>query len=437
MLRFFSMTLAAGTMFVGTAVSTLAADMAAPAEATYQAPNWTGFYVGVHGGMASGNMEYTELEIPVFLVPERVFDFGQEVGAYGFYGGFDYQFTNNWVAGLELGYDRINLQYKRYSNSDLNALAEIKSSYSASVRVGHLVTPETLLYGSLGYASTQMEAELQATATAKKKIGSVKAGIGAETFLFGNVTGRMEVTYVNGTQDFLLAEDFKSFDPNYLLVTAGLSYRFGAGSGAENAQQSIPAMQFSGFYFGGFGSFGVGQSVRDWTTQVSGTTGPYADQAFGGGAFAGYDFLINDKFVISAEADVAYVNAKFEDFPYDPFATGSTNLFGTLKATYALSARVGFVATPSTLIYAKGGLGGMVMNANEDYFALENGGTKTLSAYQVGAGIESALTEKLALRIEGLYATATEEIILGDSQTDQVSIKPSLLTGRIGLAYRF
>ena len=48
-----------------------------------------------------------------------------------------------------------------------------------------------------------------------------------------------------------------------------------------------------------------------------------------------------------------------------------------------------------------------------------------------------ALTEKLTLRVEGLYTEATEGLVVNNSQPDQITLTPSLLTGRVGLAYRF
>jgi opacity protein-like surface antigen len=432
MLRLLSIALAAGTAILSTAASSLAADMAAPVETTYQAPNWTGFYVGVHGGMASGSLGYVLPSFPSDLD----YSFSDEDALYGIHGGFDYQFSSRWVAGLELDYTKMSLPFSPFNGGLNNPIAKVKSSYSITGRVGYLVTPETLFYGRLGYASISMEAEEGFIGTASGSVGATKAGIGAETFLFDNVTARIEANYVDASKAFVTA-DSQAFDPKYLVVNAGLSYRFGAKGGSAHAAEPAPAMQFSGFYAGGFGAFSFAQSTLEVIDNPVATTGPFASDALGFGGFVGYDFLINDMFVVGAEAEAAYVNAKFEDPSMNSFATGATTLFGTLKATYAVSARVGVVATPSTLVYAKGGFAGMVMDANEDFFALENGGTKTLSAYQVGAGIESALSEKLTLRIEGVYTKATDEMILGNSQTEQVSIKPSLLTGRIGLAYRF
>jgi outer membrane immunogenic protein len=338
--------------------------------------------------------------------------------------------------GVEIDYTRLNQQYVPFAGGFNNGNVKAKSSYSISGRLGYLVTPETLFYGRLGYAAIDLEAEEGFDAMASETVGGLKAGFGAETFLFGNVTGRIEANYIS-TDDFTVAADFKQFDPTYLVVNAGLSYRFGANNGSGQASEPAAAMQFSGFYAGGFGAIGFGKSTLDVLDNPNATAGPYAGDALGFGGFVGYDFLINDRFVIGAEAEAAYVNVKFEDPSMNSLEPEPTALFGTINATYALSARVGFVATPSTLVYVKGGFAKMVVDANEDFFALDSGGTESLSAYQVGAGIESALTDKLTLRVEGVYTEATDSIIADNTQLGQLEIKPSLLSGRIGLAYRF
>ncbi len=436
MLKSLSTTLAVGTALLLAATPSLAADVvAAPPEAANEAPNWTGFYIGVHGGLASGNMAYT-------MLPDQpgdrtlAYNFANEEFAYGIHGGFDYQFSNRWVAGVELDYTQLSAAYAPFDDGQRETLVEAKSSYSVSGRVGYLTTPDTLFYARLGYASIELEAPEDLDGMASKSIGALKTGVGAETFLSGNLTGRVEVNYLTATNE-LRTTDEVTFEPDYLLVTAGLSYRFGSNASSGSTTDAAPAMQLSGFYVGGFGSLSFGKSTLEVLGDPQATVGPYASDALGFGGFVGYDVLLDDRFVIGAEVEAAYIGAEFNDPSMNSPAPDSTTLFGTLEATYALSARVGYVTSPSTLVYLKGGFAGMVMNANEDFFALDGGGSKTLSAYQVGGGIESALTDKLTLRVEGVYTAATDSIVTENSQVGQVEIKPSLLTGRIGLAYRF
>jgi opacity protein-like surface antigen len=89
------------------------------------------------------------------------------------------------------------------------------------------------------------------------------------------------------------------------------------------------------------------------------------------------------------------------------------------------------------MVYLKGGIAGLYVEANDEFFALEGGGSEVLPAYQVGAGIESALTDRITLRVEGLYTKAFEGLAVDNTQIGQNELMPSLLTGKVGIAYRF
>lgn len=416
----------AASFLSSTSLSRSADIQAAPEVAT--GPNWTGFYLGVHGGGAFGDMGYE--------IPNASYRFGVEDFAYGVHGGFDYQLNSRWVAGLELDYTQLNSKFEPFKAGGLGTLVEAKSSYAASARLGYLFTPETLVYGRLGYAGISIEAEEGFFETASKTVGSVLVGVGAETFVASNVTGWVEANYYHSTSDFTINDGDDTFDPRYLLVTAGLSYRFGAQNGSTHPAEAAPAMERNGFYAGAEGSFSLG--VMHLDVDVPGATvGPYGTQTAGAGIFAGYDFVVGSSYLLGVEAGATYLDARFEDPSQNSGDPTAPTLFGTVKAAVSLTARAGYIATPSTLLYVKGGFAGLFAEANEDFFALDGGGSKMLSAYQVGAGVETAVTENVSLRVEGLYTRAIDDLVVTNSQTEQNALKPSLLTGKIGLAYRF
>ncbi|WP_027062470.1 outer membrane protein [Mesorhizobium loti] len=398
-------------------------------------PSWTGFYIGVHGGGAFGNMGYDQLPVPPGDT-SLSYRFGAENFAYGVHGGFDYQFSNRWVAGFELDYTQINSDYSPFESGGHGTLVKANSIYSVSGRAGYLVTPQTLVYGRLGYGGIKLEAEEGFFDTASKTVGAVELGVGAETFLYGNLTGRIEANYFQGFNKFTLDADGESFEPHYLLVTAGLAYRFNAQNGSAYSAEAAPDMKWSGFYAGLDGSYNFG--VMHLDVDVPGATvGPYGAQTFGGGGFAGYNFLLGSSYLLGVEAGAEYLDARFKDPTQNSLDPDGPTLFGTVKASLSLTARAGYFATPSTLVYAKGGFAGLLTDANDEFFGLDGGGSKMLSAYQVGAGIESALTDKLSLRVEGVYTKAFTGLTVANSQLDQNELKPSLLTGKIGLAYHF
>ncbi|QKC91860.1 porin family protein [Mesorhizobium sp. NZP2234] len=417
-----------------TSLSRAADQIVAPQEAT--GPSWTGFFVGVHGGGAFGNMGYDQL--PVSAGDRTVsYKFGAADFAYGVHGGFDYQFSNRWVAGFELDYTQIDADYSPNVAGGFGTLVKAKSIYSVSGRAGYLVTPQTLVYGRLGYAGIKLDdIEQGFFDTVSKTVGAAEIGIGAETFLFGNLTGRIEANYYHPFDKFTNT-DAESFDPHYLLVTAGLSYRFNAQNGSAYPVQSAPDMNWGGFYAGVDGSYNFGNMQRE-IDDAGSSVGPFGAQSLGAGVFAGYDVVLGSSYLIGVEAGFDYLDARFEDPAGNSFLLDSPTLFGTVKGSLSATVRAGYFATPSTLVYVKGGFAGLLTEANEDFFALDSGGnSKMLSAYQLGAGIESALTDKLSLRVEGLYTKAVDGLTVNNSQIGQVELKPSLLSGRIGLAYHF
>jgi outer membrane immunogenic protein len=417
-----------------TSLSRAADQIVAPQEAT--GPSWTGFFVGVHGGGAFGNMGYDQL--PVSAGDRTVsYKFGAEDFAYGVHGGFDYQFSNRWVAGFELDYTQIDADYSPFAAGGFGTLVKAKSIYSVSGRAGYLLTPQTLIYGRLGYAGIKLDdIEQGFFDTASKTVGAAEIGIGAETFLYGNLTARIEANYYQAFNKFTLEDDFESFNPHYLLVTAGLAYRFNAQHGSAYPAEAAPDMNWNGFYAGVDGSYNFG--VMHLDVDVPGATvGPYGAQSIGGGIFAGYNFLLGSSYLLGVEAGADYLDARFKDPSQNSLDPSAPTLFGTVKAELSLTARAGYFATPSTLVYAKGGFAGLWTDANDEFFGLDGGGSKMLSAYQIGGGIESALTDKLSLRVEGLYTKAVDGLTVANTQLDQNELKPSLLPGRIGLAYHF
>jgi len=407
-----------------------AADLAAPAPAApmpAMGRSWTGIHLGVHGGGVFDKMGYNDTA--------HTFQFGATDFAFGIHGGFDYQFGSRFVAGAEVAYDWHDIDYKPFAAGGLGTLIKSQLDWSISGRAGYLVTPDTLIYGRLSYANIEVQTEEGFAGFAKKSMGAWGIGIGAETFLYGNWTGRVEANYYQ-TSDKFTNLDNEVANPRYFTVMAGLSYRFNPIGNSRRPVAPAPNINWNGFYAGVDGSYNLGNMHLD--VNVPGATvGPYAAQSFGVGAFVGYNFVFSSSYLLGVEAGGSYLNAKFHDPLQNAFIPGGPTQFGSIKGMYSATVRAGYLVTPATLLYLKGGFAGLVTEANEDFFALGGGGTKTLASYQIGGGIESALTDNITLRVEGLYTKATDSITVINSQPAQNTLKPSLLTGKIGIAYHF
>ena len=152
-------------------------------------PSWTGFYVGVHAGGAFGNTDYGNDVVD----PGQRYHLADETYAIGVHGGFDYQFASSWVAGFELAATRLNSEYAAFI-PDVPAFS-IDWNYSASGRLGYLVTPKTLFYGRLGYSAMDVEAIEGLAGTTSGTVDGALIGVGVETFLSDNITARVDANY--------------------------------------------------------------------------------------------------------------------------------------------------------------------------------------------------------------------------------------------------
>ncbi|MGZ9156816.1 MAG: outer membrane protein, partial [Candidatus Binatia bacterium] len=136
-----------------------------PEEPSAPMGSWTQFYLGIGGGYAFTNEELTlgpgpELAGEPFDFNVGFDGFGGEGGALTIGGGYDYQFAPKFVAGLLIDYT----MHGADTDLDLNigSLAAnvgfgLDNELSVGGRLGYLVTPATLIYGSIGYSRIELD----------------------------------------------------------------------------------------------------------------------------------------------------------------------------------------------------------------------------------------------------------------------------------------
>ncbi|MBB5719066.1 outer membrane immunogenic protein [Stakelama sediminis] len=119
------------------------------------------------------------------------------------------------------------------------------------------------------------------------------------------------------------------------------------------------------------------------------------------GVDAGYDVNLGHA-VIGVDGEVDGSTAKVN--PYD----GSDNYFGygRVKAGRDLyiGARAGILATPTTLIYAKGGYTNARLDVTATDGTLADGRHFNLDGFRVGAGVEKQLTPTSYVKLEYRYS---------------------------------
>lgn len=137
-----------------------------------------------------------------------------------------------------------------------------------------------------------------------------------------------------------------------------------------------------------------------------------------GGVFAGYDYKLAPRIVVGAEAGVNFTSGDRLHGVSGPDAVTIDP-----KRQIDLTARVGYLVEPRTLVYVRGGYTNV--RASQTVAGVREGATD-LDGWTVGAGAERYLTDKVSARVEYRYSDLSE----GDGKYDRQQVL-------LGVAYRF
>jgi outer membrane immunogenic protein len=188
-----------------------------------------------------------------------------------------------------------------------------------------------------------------------------------------------------------------------------------------------PAYNWSGFYLGINGGYGVGSS--DWTGGVV-SSGNFDTSGFLIGGTAGANYQIG-QFVFGAETDLDFSTIKGNGpAGFCINCETTNNWLGTARG------RAGF-ALDRVLFYATGG----AAYGNIDASANGTLNKSTEVGWTAGAGVEGAFADNWTAKLEYLYAdlghgscTTACGTALGFA-TQSVSLKENLI--RLGVNYKF
>lgn len=162
--------------------------------------SWTGFYVGANAGYGWGSSAFNSP--------------GGFVG--GLQAGYNYQFLNNVVIGVETDFDFAGISGGPYS---LDYFGTVRG------RLGYAFD-RVLLYGTVGFAYGQGSVEGFGLSSTASQTGWT-IGAGAEVGFDRNWSARLEYLYVDlGTSTFatFVGPVTTGFDGN--ILRAGVNYRF-------------------------------------------------------------------------------------------------------------------------------------------------------------------------------------------------------------------
>jgi outer membrane immunogenic protein len=259
---------------------------------------------------------------------------------------------------------------------------------SARARLGYLVLPNVLLYGTGGLAWTRFVQEqdgtialtlasndppnisiVTSTSTPTWRFGWA-AGLGAETRLWDtNWLARLEYLHYDfgdsGNNISTFSGNFTSGHLKADVVRAGLSYKFGPAwfgpAGAAYAAMPVKAPQpvavpwsWSGFYLGAHAGYGWG---RDPFTEPFGAfvLNGVNSNGFVGGLQAGANWQ-RGAWVGGLEIDLSGTGIKGSTSGLDTTSGFSETIKDKFDLLGSARARLGYLAWPNVLLYGTGGL---------------------------------------------------------------------------------
>jgi outer membrane immunogenic protein len=180
-------------------------------------PGWTGFYVGA--GIGAG----AEAQETTFVAAGVAVDAGGEGGFGTVVLGYDRVLWPGWVAGVFGDFDFSAISGDSVSDSGTFS-RDHDYSWSVGARLGTLVNPATLLYGTAGYTRAQFA--ISGALSDSNTFDGYFVGAGMETFLRENWTFKLEYRFSDFGDNGLLEPVF-SFDPSLHTARLVLSYKFG------------------------------------------------------------------------------------------------------------------------------------------------------------------------------------------------------------------
>lgn len=220
-------------------------------------------------------------------------------------------------------------------------------------------------------------------------------------------------------------------------ILFALNRKLGGNHRAE-LSDTEPAMDWSGFYIGGH----VGTSAGEMELKGKpdgGPAGPYEDSSYAGfaqvlgGLHAGYNFQINDIVVAGIEGDI---NSKSgAGFFWARQSRPTSDWDGSIRA------RLGFLATPRSMIYGTGGFSFGKFNTPWHETPSDgdlNGGLNAepqellggmRTGWTVGSGIQYALDNNWSAGIEYRYTNwGTENVQWSEDEDEDLNPAKSQLT---------
>lgn len=403
---------------------------------------WTGFHLGVDHGFGGG-----VIDANVNLMGPGILSTTQTSNrASGFFfggqAGYDFQFSNNVVLGLEtdIQWSDIKMSHQATTSASIVGAftyADIHNSLewfgTTRLRLGYsfgrLLPYITggVAYGGIEANGTQFVGGLFVGSANDTKVGWT-AGAGAEYALTDNLSARVEYLYlqlpgVSGPAFGLTPPPFPPLTGSFStgsfgahIVRTGLNWKFG-GFGLPSAGGVLamltapPTIDWSGFYVGVNGGYGgdVTNAVVTLTSPLPVATSTQTTNHTGGfivGGQAGYNHQYSNHVVMGLETDGQWSDVRAShQATTGPAGLAITDIGNGIEWFGTTRIRAGWAAG-STLAYVTGGVAYGDVSARGTQFSgglFSGSASQTKVGWAVGAGAEYALANNLSLKAEYLY----------------------------------
>ena len=412
-----------------TAVAVLLALPAQAADMPVKAPpramvttSWAGFYIGAHVGYGYA---VTAGSLPDFGLDGRIIGVGSKGWVAGGLAGYNIMLSPRWVGGIEVDGSWQDIET---SANVFGGEAKMSLDWSASVRgrIGFLMTPTTMLFGTAGWSWSNVK--FSNTLVPESFSGSVngpQVGFGVETMYTENWIIRTE--YLHSFYDNV---DFNTqvigtvtLSPWVGVIRSALIYK--AGPSAPTAwPDRAPNPVWNGFYVGGLIGPLMGSGKLSVPSQPL-TVDGVGISAVIPSAVVGYNIVLAPRWLVGVEGEIA-----------PNFSTSDIKI----EWTGAARVRAGYLVTPAVLAYGTLGWG----TAGIKNFT-RNGASfsipiERVHAFGWGTGIEAAVTDRWRLRADYQYywADTVDLLLPGDGGGPPVpaTVKATGQTARLGAIYQ-
>lgn len=410
---------------------------------TYAA-SWTGFYVG--GGVGMSVLNNRVVNNGGGGVVTSVDGAGGQGVLASIYGGVDYQVMPRALVGalVEGAYSSAQTQANAsIAGASANISSQPNWGFAAMLRAGILANPNTLLYASVGYAGQNFRTTGNALAggafasfARDDWFNGVTFGTGVEARLSGPWAAKLEYRYTQ-FESRTLSGTGLSYSPSYHTTRVGLSYRFGGpgetaqDSGATPGERTV---DWTGIYLGGAGGGSVALNRFNASFGGANASQSGSGQALLGSVFGGYDWHMSESAVIGFMGDATWSGPQSAASMNG--SGGGVSLFSRSNFSWSALARVGFLPTRSTLVYAAAGYTGEYITTTGNAYV---GGASAdirrddyANGWTVGPGIETIVSGNWSTRLEYRYSQFEEKQVVPGA-----TVQPTMHSIRAGLSYKF